>query len=164
MSRPPETGEAPPIDDYAAAWKALPRRERNELASAAVRGVRSRNRWDAAITLWWTQRELRRGGWPSLAFAGAVIIGLVVFSIVRTGQWPTSFGAFFETVPLLPVLILLPILTARSRKPKLRYSAQLNAAVLAGKKFDGPPDPEEAERLLVRARKEGWFRGTRPER
>lgn len=154
---------SPPVDDYAAAWKALPRRERMELSSAAVRGIRSRNRWDAALTLWWTQRELRRGPWPALIFAVIVIVGLLVYSFVRTGQLPVTPSAFFEAVPMLPVLVLLPMLTHRSRKPRLRHSAQLNAALLAGKKFDGPPDPEEAERLLARARKEGWFRGTRPE-
>ena len=153
-----------PAEEYATAWKALPRRDRSRLSSAAVRGIRSVNRTDAALTLWWTQRELRRGPWPSLILAGIVIVGLLVYSFVRSGQLPATPSAFFEAVPLLPVIVLLPITTHRSRKPRLRHSAQLNAAVLAGRKFDGPPDPEEAERLLALARKEGWLRGMRPER
>jgi hypothetical protein len=150
--------------DYTAAWKALPRRERADLTQAALKGQRSVNRWDAAITLWWVQRELRYGVRNALLTAVAVVAVLLVLAWVVDGVPPTSFGNVLRAVPLLPVFLLIPIATTGMRRPRLRIAAQLNASVLAGKTFDGPPDPEEAERLLRRARKEGWFRGTRPER
>lgn len=152
-----------PGNDYSVAWKLLPRRDRALLTQAAMRGHRSVNKWDAAITLWWAQRELRIGLWRDLAVAGVIVLGLIVFAWARTGQAPTSLGDIFTASPLLPVFLLIPIASSASRRPRLRRSAQLNAAVLAGKSFQGPPDPQEAERLLALARKEGWFRGTRPQ-
>lgn len=148
---------------YKAAWKALPRRDRMELTQAALKGHRSVNRWDAAVTLWWSQRELRYGLRNSLLVAAGVAVGLSVLSWVLTGVPPTSIFAIFQSNPMLPVFLLIPFASAGLRRPRLRVSAQVNAAVLAGKTFDAPPDPEEAERLLARARKQGWFRGPRPE-
>lgn len=150
--------------DYTVAWKALPRQDRIALTSAALKGSRAVNRWDAAITLWWVQRELRYGVRNALIVAVGIVVGLLIFAWVVDGVAPTSFGNVLRAVPLLPVFLLIPLAASSLRRPKLRIAAQQNAAVLAGKTFDGPPDPEEAERLLRRARKEGWFRGTRPQR
>ena len=149
--------------DYKAAWKALPRSERTELTRAALKGHRAVNRWDAAVTLWWTQQELRYGLRNSLAVGVGAAVGVTLVSWVLTGSPPAGIAEIFQANPMLPVFFLIPFASASLRRPRLRVSAQFNAAVLAGKKFDGPPDPEEAERLLARARKEGWFRGTRPE-
>ena len=61
--------------DYKAAWKALPRRDRIALTSAALKGHRSINRWDAAVTLWWVQRELRYGVRNALLTAAGFVVG-----------------------------------------------------------------------------------------
>ena len=149
--------------DYGVAWKSLSRQDRTFLVRAAMGGHRSINKWDAAITLWWTQRELRIGLWRDLGLALVIVAGLIMFAWARTGQAPAGLGDIFNASPLLPVFLLIPIASSASRRPRLRRSAQLNAAVLAGQTFEGPPDPDEAERLLALARKEGWFRGTRPQ-
>ena len=149
--------------DYSVAWKSLPRNDRALLVQAAMRGHRCVTKWDAAITLWWTQRELRVGLWRDLGLAGILVAGLIAFAWARTGQAPSSLADIFNASPLLPVFLLIPIAASSMRRPRLRRSAQLNAAVLAGKSFEGPPDAEEAERLLALARRKGWFRGTRPQ-
>ena len=148
---------------YSVAWKSLPRQERTLLVQAAMRGHRSVNKWDAAITLWWTQRELRVGLRRDLGLAAILVAGLIAFAWARTGQAPTSLADIFIASPLLPVFLLIPIAASSMRRPRLRRSAQLNAAALAGTSLQGPPDAEEAERLLALARKKGWFRGPRPQ-
>ena len=149
--------------DYPVAWKALPRADRALLVRAAMGGHRAINRWDAAITLWWTQRELRYGHWRDLIVSVFIGIAVTGFAWARSGEVPTSIGDVFAASPLLPLFVLIPLASQATRRPRLRRSAQLNAAVLAGRSFDGPPDPEEAERLLAQAKREGWFRGTRPQ-
>ena len=156
------TAPAQPSDEYMEAWKALSGRDRMEVTQAALRGQPAANRWDAAITLWWTQRELRNGVRNSLIGVGVLVVVLVILEWVLTGEPPTNPRTLVERNPLLPVFFLIPIASGSLRRPKLRRSAQINAGVLAGRKFDEPPDAEEAQRLLYRARKEGWFRGTRP--
>ena len=148
--------------EYAAAWRGLPRPDRGELTQAALRGQRAVNPWDAAITLWWTQRELQTGLKSALVVAVSVVLVLIGYMWVTTGDPPTTLRALFTASPVLPVFLVIPFLTQSVRRPRLRRAAQLNAQLLAGKTFSGPPDPEEAQRLLNRARKEGWFRGTRP--
>ena len=149
--------------DYSVAWKSLPRQDRALLTRAAMGGHRSINKWDAAITLWWTQRELRFGMWRDVSLAVGIALGLALYAWGRTGDLPTTVNDMISVSPLFPIIILIPIAASSFRRPRLKRSAQLNAAVLAGKVFEGPPDPEEAERLLALARKEGWFRGTRPQ-
>lgn len=147
--------------EYEAAWKALPRHDRGELVRAATRGHRAVNRWDAALMLWWTQKQLSKSAWSGMW------LGLAIAATVIGWYWIVEgfdVRGLLAANPLLPVFLLIPWSGSRTRKIKLRHSARLNAAVLAGRSFDGPPDPEEAERLLARARIEGWFRGTRPQR
>jgi hypothetical protein len=151
-------------DYYLAAWKALTRRERLELTAAAMRGLRPANRWDAAITLWWTQRELRYGLRNSLLGVGILAVVLVLLEWALTGTPPTNPGEMLRRNPMLPVFFLIPIAAGTVRRPKLRRSAQVNAAALTGKQVDSPPDAEETERLLTRARKQGWFKAARPKR
>ena len=150
--------------DYRTVWTSLPRTERAQLSQAALKGQPSANRWDAALTLWWVQRELRYAIRNSLLIACAMVLVLLLFAWVVDGVPPTSFGNVLRAVPLLPVFLLIPLASTGMRRPRLRIAAQLNAGVLAGKKLEGPPAPEEAERLLARARTQGWFRGSRPKR
>jgi hypothetical protein len=150
-------------DDARDGWKGLPPAERNNLIRAAGRGERGINRRDAAYMLWWSSNELRRGPWPALRVAAIVVAGVLVTQAMTLGADFDDLEGFFQWVGLLPVVLLIPMVSWTLRRPKLQRAAQLNAAVLAGKPFEGPPDPEDAERLLARARKEGWFRGTRPD-
>lgn len=159
----PATADAATDADLHQAWKALPRQDRTELASACTRGLRGVNRYDAALMLWWSRRQVRQGPWAVLRFALFVVAVVLVVHVVTSGG-VRSLSTVLETNPILPVLPLIPLASWVFRRPKLQQAITLNAAVLAGRQFDGPPDPEEAERLLALARKEGWFRGTRPQR
>jgi len=139
--------------EYGVAWKSLPRAARRDLVSAALRGVRPSAGRDAALTLWWSQRELRRGVWPTMAVAVAAIAILVAVDWWRTGVLPTTFGQFWTSQPLFPVFLLLPIATWGIRRPKLQRAAQVSAGVIAGRTRTDAPDQVEAQRLLDRARK-----------
>lgn len=155
-------GAPPQAADYREVWNALSRRERGELTQAALRGQRPANRWDAAISLWWAQRELRRGLAVAVGIGLGVVALLLVVAWLATGTLPTSVGEALQVSPMLPVLALIPIATAGSRRPKLKRAAQINAATLAGKALASPPDVAEADRLLLQARTKGWFTPTRP--
>lgn len=131
------------------------------MASDAARGLRGRNRKDAAFMLWWATQELKRGPRPGLTVAGA-IIAAVIFTQLANGAAPSEIiGSIGSSA--IPIILLIPLATWFFRRPKLQRSIQLNAGVLEGRTFEGPPDPEEAERILARAKREGWLRGTRPE-
>ena len=149
--------------DYTAAWKARPWGERTELRVAAMKGQRARNREDAALSLWWIQDELRSGLRSTLLWTIATVVALFLLVWALSGGEPPGITEVLRWNPFLPLFVLVPFWSTFRRRPRLRAAAQLNAAVLAGETFNSPPDPEEAERLLRRARKEGWFRGTRPE-
>ena len=148
-------------DSFKAAWQSLSRENRATLASDAARGLRGRNRKDAAFMLWWATEELKRGARPGLVVAGA-IAATILFAQISAGATPLEALRGVGS-SAIPIIMLIPLATWFFRRPKLQRSVQLNAAVLSGKTFDGPPDPEEAARILALAKREGWLRGTRPE-
>ncbi|HVM18459.1 MAG TPA: hypothetical protein VM307_00700 [Egibacteraceae bacterium] len=150
------------LDDYAAAWQALSRRDRSTLVRNTNAGRKGETRWDAAMMLWLTQRELRRGPWPGFKLAVAFVVGILLFLWVVNGIPPYDLAGVLAVAPLLPVLVLIPFAAFSFRRQRLQRSAQLNAALLTDKGLDGPLEPGQAERLLVRARNKGWFKGSRP--
>jgi hypothetical protein len=147
---------------FKAAWQSLSREDRATLASDAARGLRGRNRKDAAFMLWWATHELKRGPRPGLTVAAAIAVGIIWAQMAGGASLGEAVGGIGSTA--IPIILLIPLATWHFRRPKLHRSLQLNAAVPTGKSFEGPPDPEEAERILARAKREGWLRGTRSDR
>lgn len=157
-------GTASPAEQARVAWQALPPRDRVELTKAATKGQRGINRADAAYMLWFATNELRRGPWPAMRIALIVVVALLVNQALVMGISVADAGGFLGWIGLIPVVLLIPFTSWTLRRPKLERSARLNAALLAGREFDSPPDPEASERLFALALKEGWLRGTRPQR
>lgn len=153
--------EAAADDSFKAAWQSLSRENRAALASDAARGLRGRNRQDAAFMLWWATQELKRGARPGLVVAGAICAAILLAQISAGASPLEALRGIGSSA--IPIILLIPLATWFFRRPKLQRTIQLNAAVLSGKTFDGPPDPEEAARILALAKREGWLRGTRPE-
>lgn len=149
-------------DDYRATWKALPRRERRDLARSAARGERGVSRSEAALLLWWSREQLRLGWRVVLtqlaSFAVLVVIALPLLE--RSLGQPPAAGFPGAAVGVVVAHVAMVVYRRRT----LRRTAQVNGAVLSGGELVGPPNPAEAERLLNLVRKEGWLRGMRPER
>lgn len=153
---------AAPDEGLKPEWRSLSRSDRATLASDAARGLRGRNNKDAALMLWWATKELRRGPRTALWTAAAIVATIIGLQLVTGRDLAEVARSLVSSIS--PIILLIPLATWVFRRPKLQRSVQLNAAVLSGKTFDGPPDPEEAERILARVKREGWLRGTRPER
>jgi hypothetical protein len=76
--------------------------------------------------------------------AGAAVLGLPGPLVAGGGVLAAAAASWF--------------LVARRRG--LRRTLQHNLEVVAGRRIDGPPDPVEAERVLVLIEREGWLRGS----
>lgn len=155
--------------DYRTLWSTLPSSERRLLAREARQGIRGRSRQDAALLLWFAREELRKGWRTALAGIAGTLLGTAIAVVGASMLEGDDLGLVWDEVGRSGVLgfwplLLFPLVLWWQRRPKLKRTAQLNAAVLAGEELTGPPDPEEAERLLAVIRKEGWLRGMRPER
>ena len=154
------------MQDYRATWKTLPGWQRRELFWAASAGTRGMDRREAALLLWYAREHQRHWLRTAAGQAGGFALGGVLLALVISYVDPATDLAFFRTYTLTgaPTMLLLHLGMAIYRRPRLRRTEQLNAAMLAGHEFTGPPDPDEAERLLNLIRKEGWLRGMRAER
>ena len=144
------------VDEVKSAWQSLPRGQRATLASDAARGLRGRNRKDAAFMLWWAVRELSRGPRQGLAVAGAVVAAIVVAQIAGGAPPSEVLGSIGSSA--IPIILLIPRATWVFRRPKLQRSIQLNAGMLSGKTLDAPPPAAEIDKILARAQRDGLLR------
>lgn len=161
--------EPPLSSDYRVLWRTLAASERRLLYKEAGRGIRGRSKQDAALMPWFAREELRKGWRTAVAGIAGTVLGVALALVGISLLEGDDLGRVWDEVRESGVLgywplLLLPLVLWARRRPALKRTVQLNAAVLAGQELTGPPDPEEAERLLAVIRKEGWLRGMRPQR
>lgn len=156
-SDPADDRSAAVDEDYRTLWRSLPRGQRGRLSSNASRGLQGRTPRDAALTLWWADRQLRRGPWPALGVAAAVVVVLLLLQVVAFGVALTDPASAARS-PIVPIVLLIPVASWSIRRARFTDAARLNAGVLAGRKLAEAPDRQEAHRLLDRARGKSWFR------
>lgn len=158
-----ETERVEPPGDFAnlrAAWDELSRGNRRDILKDVRRARRTQVRADAALAAWAGLRELRNQPrqWLLLVLVQAVLMA-VVFATLDTVIEDQAFTLATASPWLrgLPLALACNLGQLAVRK-QLRRGITLNARFAAGEPVTGPPDMDEAERLLRVMDREGWLR------